>query len=117
MTLTLKQQTLVPTKRSNRTYCSYITKLFESIFANRIISHGIWPDRSPDLTPLDYYLWRALKRRVYENNSHNLEELKTAIIQCIQQITPDILRDVLNNMQRRVQKYLNVNGGHFRHFL
>lgn len=89
----------------------------ESIFANRIISRGIWPARSPDLTPLDYYLWGALKSRVYENNPHNLGELKTAITQCIQQITPDILQEVFNNMQRRVQKCLNSNGGHFQHFL
>jgi hypothetical protein len=29
----------------------------------RIISRGLWPPRSPDLTPCDFYLWVKFKRR------------------------------------------------------
>jgi len=32
-----------------------------------------WPLRSPDLTPLDYYLWGYLK--VYRTNSESIHEL------------------------------------------
>jgi hypothetical protein len=31
-------------------------QFLEDIFGNRIISRGIWPARSPDLTPPDYYI-------------------------------------------------------------
>jgi len=36
-------------------------------FGDRVISKGLWPPRSPDLTPPDYLLWRYLKGRVYQN--------------------------------------------------
>ena len=41
----------------------------QSIFGDRVISKGLWPPRSPDLTPPDYFLWGYLKGRVYQNKS------------------------------------------------
>ena len=41
------------------------------IFENRIISRRgdvVWPPRSCDLTPLDYYLWGAVKDKRYADN-------------------------------------------------
>lgn len=34
----------------------------------------VWPPRSPDLNPLDYYLWRYFKEVFYET-THNSERL------------------------------------------
>lgn len=31
------------------------TAVVESVFANRVISSGLWPLRSPDLTPADFF--------------------------------------------------------------
>ena len=33
----------------------------QSFFGDRVISKGLWPPCSPDLTPHDYILWRYLK--------------------------------------------------------
>jgi hypothetical protein len=68
----------------------------EDIFGNRIISRGIWPAPSPELTPKDYYLWGALKGKVYENNPHTVDELKAAITAHIQQIPPATLLKVFD---------------------
>ena len=40
----------------------------QSFFGDRVISKGLWPPRSPDLSPPDYFLWRYLKGRVYQTN-------------------------------------------------
>ncbi|EFN70920.1 Transposable element Tc3 transposase, partial [Camponotus floridanus] len=40
-----------------------------------------WPARSPDLTPLDYFLWEYLKNRVYQNKPTSVEELQQRIRQ------------------------------------
>jgi len=29
----------------------------QSFFGDRVISKALWPPRSPDLTPPDYFLW------------------------------------------------------------
>ena len=37
------------------------------------------PPRSPDLTPLDFYLWGTLKNTVYATKPQTLEELRDQI--------------------------------------
>jgi hypothetical protein len=37
---------------------------------------GLWPPRSPDLTPWDFYLWRTLKDKVYKKSSHTRRTTK-----------------------------------------
>ena len=42
--------------------------LLRPVFEDRIISRSadvVWPPRSSDLTPLDYYLWGAIKDKCY----------------------------------------------------
>jgi hypothetical protein len=43
----------------------------------------LWPARSPDLYPYDFYLWVDLKSEVYSNNPHTFDELKHSICKTI----------------------------------
>jgi hypothetical protein len=36
-----------------------------------------WPARSPDLTPLDYFLWGHMKNYIYREPVNSLEQLET----------------------------------------
>ena len=57
-------------------------ELLRQIFGHRIISQNseiYWPSRSPDLMPLDYFLWGDLKERVCINKPHTLQQLKDNI--------------------------------------
>jgi hypothetical protein len=47
------------------------------VFRDRNISSGIWPARSPDLNPCDFFFCGSLRDNVY--NSVQLEELKENI--------------------------------------
>jgi hypothetical protein len=61
------------------TYSNVLNEVFE----NRLISRGLWPARSPDLNPRDFYLWRNLKDKENSNNPHTLVELSKAFVkQC-----------------------------------
>jgi hypothetical protein len=82
----------------------------QSFFGDCVISKGLWPPRSPDLTPPDYFLWGHLKAQVYANKPRTIEALKANISEAIQEVTPDVLA-------RRVQCCLDANGGHFQHLL
>jgi hypothetical protein len=35
---------------------------FESVFPGRLISKRLWPPRSPDLSPPDFFLWGGISR-------------------------------------------------------
>ena len=43
-------------------------KVLNELFRERIISKGLWPPRSPDLTPPDFFFWGVAKSNVYKNN-------------------------------------------------
>ena len=45
-----------------------------------------FPPRSPDLNPLDFYLWETLKNTVYATKPQTLEELKDQIEHAINDI-------------------------------
>lgn len=87
----------------------YISQFYD----DRVIGFGRWPPRSPDLTPLDYFLFGHLKNMIYRNRMHTLEELKEAIRAAVNNITVEQLVNVFNNMKRRVDTCLNNNGTHF----
>jgi len=89
----------------------------QSFFSDRIISKGLWPLRSPDVTPPDSFLWGYLKGRVYQNKPQTIDALKANITKEIQAVTADILARIFQNMLRWIQSCLDANGGHFQHIL
>ena len=71
-----------------------------SIFENRVISRNSdvnWPPRSCDLTPLDYFLWRAVKDKCYVNHLETTEALKHEIEVAIHGIEAQTIENVLKN--------------------
>jgi hypothetical protein len=91
--------------------------MLRGFFQDRLISKNLWPPRSPDLSPPDFFLWGHLKEIVYQENPHTLEDLRNNITNAVQGITADVLRLVSRNMCRRMQSCLQQNGGHFQHLL
>lgn len=78
-----------------------------------------WPPRSPDLTPLDFYLWGEIKRRVYVEESNTVAELRLKIIAAFNEVKADefVLRRVKDNHRRRAQLCNELGGEHFEHLL
>ncbi|XP_025422162.1 uncharacterized protein LOC112691923 [Sipha flava] len=59
-----------------------VTRKLGQMFPNPWIgTYGVvpWPARSPNLTPLDFFLWGYLKTVVYADPSVNLQDLKNKI--------------------------------------
>jgi hypothetical protein len=60
------------------------------------------------------YTRTHLKGRVYEQNPHNIEELKDTITNSIRSITTTELTRVYMNLLRRAQECLDADGGQFQ---
>lgn len=91
-------------------------------FRNRWIGRGgpvPWPARSPDLNPLDFYLWGHLKTLVYNSQIDTVDELRLKILNGIETIrqTPGIFERVRQSFRRRLDACIENNGGHFEHHL
>jgi inhibitor of nuclear factor kappa-B kinase subunit alpha len=91
---------------------TYCINVLNEVFANRLISRGLWPARSPDLNPCDFYLWGNLKDKVYSNNPHTLVELKQSIRDTISSIEVSELKLVSNNIFKRLEACLRAEGRH-----
>jgi len=76
-----------------------------------------WPPRSPDLTPLDFYLWGHLKALVYAVRLRDLEHLEDRIRAACAQITPNILTQVRRDWEERVRACHLMEGAHIEHLL
>ena len=88
---------------------------------NRVIGRGYgvpWPPRSPDLSPLDFYLWGTLKARVFHSyQANNLEDLKQRIIEEINELSVDELCRSVENLQKRCEMVIANDGGSIEHLM
>ena len=76
-----------------------------------------WAPRSPDLSPLDFFLWGYLKQKVYSKPVKDLEELRKKIKNYIRLIEKDVLEKVFLNLEKRLELIQEIGGGHFEQFL
>lgn len=72
-----------------------------------------WPARSPDLSPLDFFLWGYVKQHVYNTNlDNNIEILKQKITEAVNSVTEDMIHNVYKEFVRRAEKCVEVGGYH-----
>ena len=76
-----------------------------------------WPARSPDLTPLDFFLWGHLKSVVYNNRPRSLPELEATIEQECRKITDVQLLHVLAQWELHLTHCMMTEGHQFEHLL
>lgn len=62
-----------------------------------------WPARSPDLNPLDYFLWGYVKSVVYAEDTLVREECRQKIIQTFESIDPGMIQRATNDIRRRLR--------------
>ncbi|KAG5888819.1 hypothetical protein JTB14_016021 [Gonioctena quinquepunctata] len=73
-----------------------------------------WPDRSPDLTPIDFYLWGHIESKVNSKRPTSLEDLRD-------RVERDIPAHELINVMRctinRISLCIREHGQHFEHII
>lgn len=76
---------------------------FQEILGEWLITKGLRPPRSPDLSPADFFLWGYLKNRVFRELVASITGLKTRITEKINAITLNTLQNVSRNFLKRAQ--------------
>lgn len=74
-----------------------------------------WPANSPDLTPLDNFLWGYLKNKVYFERTENLDILRNKIVNEIFILNnnfPIFTGNAVNKLREVFQNCLDNGGGH-----
>lgn len=100
-------------------YALNVRAILNRTFPNRWIGRRgpiNWPARSPDLNPLDYFLWGHLKEAVYSREViHTLENLQYKITESLVTVTPEMMQRAVLDLSRRARLCLQMEGGHFEH--
>lgn len=86
-------------------------------FPDRLLSYRtprIWPPRSPDLSPLDFYLWGHVKDQLTEDDLTSIETLKASINTIIRRLSRnhDVLEKVIKSFKFRLESCVLNDGGH-----
>jgi len=76
-----------------------------------------WPPRSPDLTPLDFFLWGHLKSRVYVNRPESVDVLCHQIQAEVDAIPENWLYNTIQEFKNRFHYCQEVDGHQFEHLL
>lgn len=78
-----------------------------------------WPPRSPDLTPLDFFLWGVLKDMVYAEKPNTIDILKNTIKEKVQLINSDkeLCRKVCHSVKHRYEMCIEVGGNQIEQYL
>lgn len=74
-----------------------------------------WPARSPDMTPLDYFLWGYLKSKVYATQPQTLEELRNRILREAGVIDREMIHRAVTAFYDRIAACQEVGGRQFEH--
>ena len=73
-----------------------------------------WPANSPDLNPIEH-LWDHLKREFPGSTSRNEEVLFARVRETWQQISPQIVRNLVDSMPRRLEAVIKAKGGNTKY--
>ena len=90
------------------------------VFEKRIISRRadvVWPSWSCDFTPLDYYLWGAVKDKCYADKPEAIEALKDNISEAIGEIQLHTIDNVFKNWTDRVGCCIVSGGSHWNEII
>jgi transposase len=78
-----------------------------------------WPPNSPDLNPLDYFIWSAMLQR-YEQHTpkpKSIDELKVVLQEIWDELPQESVDKAVLAFRKRLRACVRSDGGHFEHLL
>jgi len=93
----------------------FVTDVLNERFPDAWIGRGgpiPWPHRSPDLSPLDFFLWVYIKNIVYGEKIRNIQYLQERITSAIETVTRYMIQKMWQEMEFRLDFSRATNGAH-----
>lgn len=103
---------------ASRIVCEHLRDTFQHRWVGRNAPVN-WPARSPDLNPMDFFLWGHMKTIVYEREVNNIDELRARITAAADSIreNQNVFERVRDNWIRRCRVCVEFGGQHIEHLL
>ena len=76
-----------------------------------------WASHSPDLNPLDFFLWGHIKDQIMGQTFQNIDELKNIVNRLVKAIPQLLCERSIRNFVYRIRMCVRRNGRHVEHML
>lgn len=90
---------------------SFLNQNFQGFIGRGADSLLAWPPRSPDLNPLDFFLWAFVKSLIYKKRARTIRGLKHKIEEALDNVTHIMLQKVQRHVKIRYQLCVDRDGG------
>ena len=74
------------------------------------ITPKTWPPKSPDLNPLDYYVWNVVEM-INEHPHNTKDSLKAAIVRVMPDMNKEPLIRACNQFRPHIEAVIGATGG------
>ena len=94
---------------------SHVGRVLDATFPDRWIGRDgptAWPPRSPDITPLDFFLCGYVKDKVFSTPVPDITNLKARITDAFAIITEDVLENTWRDIDYRLDVLRATKGAH-----
>ena len=75
------------------------------------VTPNMWPPNSPDLNPMDYYVWSVVERETNRHPHNTIASLKAAIVQVMSEMNKDHLISACRRFRPRLEAVIEAKGG------
>ena len=93
----------------------FVTDVLNERFSDVSLGRGgpiLWPPRSPDLSPLDFFLGGYIKNVVYAETVRNIQHLQDRITSATETVTRDMIQKTWQEVEFRLDVSRATNGAH-----
>ena len=75
------------------------------------VTTNMWPPSSPDLNPMDYYVWGVVEKDTNKHPHSNKESLKAAIVHVMGNTQEEPLIRACSRFRSRIEAVIEAEGG------
>jgi len=104
-----------PTNAAPPHWGSHVRRFLDATFPNRWIGRDgptPWPPRSPDITPLGFFLWGYVKDEMFSTPAPDITNLKARIKEAFVTITENMLENTWRELDYRLEVLRARKGAH-----
>lgn len=73
-----------------------------------------WPPYSPDMNPIEN-IWSIMKHKVRQSNPETIQQLERQIQIAWEDISNDVIQNLIDSMSNRCAAVIKANGGHTKY--
>lgn len=101
-------------------WSAQVRQTLDAMFPDQWVGRGsdiAWPARSPDLTPMDFFLWGYIKAKVCYTRPTSKADLMSRITVALGNIPPTTFKNVQQSIIHRALLCIASEGQHVEHLL